>query len=151
MRINNITSNDWLVDTRATDHMCHSKLLFSCLKNIEPPNTRLPNGAAVTAKLSSSVYFLDQLYLHDVLYIPSSFTILIYVSCLTDSLKCTISFTSTHSLIQGPLPWWRLVQLEFNKAFTIWIFLLSIILLPIIMPPLPIITLFITVLFGIIG
>ncbi|XP_058777098.1 uncharacterized protein LOC131651452 [Vicia villosa] len=95
--------SDWLLDTGATDHVCHSLSMFKTINTISPINIKLPNGAIVTTNKFGSVYFSDVLHIHDVLYIPTFFTNIISVSKLCHSLDCTLTFTSTACIIQGNL------------------------------------------------
>ena len=63
----------------------------------------LPNGQTVYATYSGLIRFSDKFYLSDALYMPHFQLNLIFVSKLTHQLKCTLSFTSTHSIIQDNL------------------------------------------------
>jgi len=63
----------------------------------------LPNGQTVYATYSGLIRFSDKFYLSDALYMPHFQLNLIFVSKLTHQLKCTLTFTSTHSIIQDNL------------------------------------------------
>lgn len=96
-----INNSDWLLDIGATDHVFHSKLFFTRLNCIKPIIARLSNGASITTSFSGSIHFPYNFYLHDVLYIPSFYTNLIFMSKLTSSLNYAFNFTVSHCLIQG--------------------------------------------------
>jgi len=63
----------------------------------------LPNGPTIFANYSGLVKFFDKCYLLDVLYVPQFKLNLISTSKLSLQLKCTLTFISTHCIIQGNL------------------------------------------------
>lgn len=81
----------------ATDYVCQSKHMFTSLNTISP----LLSETLFTTNKFGFVHFYDNLHIHDVLYIHTFFTNIIYVSKLYNSLNCTLQFTSSHCLIQG--------------------------------------------------
>ena len=93
----------WLVDSGATDHVCHNMSAFTTWTKIKPVLISLPNGQTVYATYSGLVHFSAKFYLSDVLYVPHFQLNLIFVSKLTHQLKCTLTFTSTHCIIQDNL------------------------------------------------
>lgn len=101
LNLNGITNSERLHDTGATDHLCHSKSSLASLNSIKQIIMRVPNRASITTNFSGFINFNDSLYLHDVLYIPSFCTNLIYVSKLSSSLNCAFIFSASHCLIQG--------------------------------------------------
>ena len=93
----------WIINSGATDHVCHNLNVFTTYTKIKPVLISLPNGQTVYATYSGLVRFSDQFYLSDVLYVPHFQLNLISVSKLTHQLKCTLTFTSTHCIIQDNL------------------------------------------------
>ena len=99
--LSKITSNNWIIDSGATDHISSSpKLFFRNNKKCSLPPVLLPSGetADITAKGSlplNSVY-----YLHDVLCVPTFKVDLMSVSRLTKGLNCSITF----------FPYWCILQ-----------------------------------------
>ena len=78
-------SNDWIINTGATDHMVHS---VSCLITITSTiNTffYLPNGEKALVTQIGTVHILDNLILYGVLCVPSFTFNLISISQLTKS------------------------------------------------------------------
>lgn len=61
----------WILDTGATNHICHTLSKFHSYKRIKPILIKLSNGSNVITQYSGTVYFSDHLYLIDVLYVPS--------------------------------------------------------------------------------
>ncbi|XP_019447246.1 PREDICTED: uncharacterized protein LOC109350467 [Lupinus angustifolius] len=61
------TSFTWILDTGATDHVCHSLSLYQNFKRIKPLLITLPNGNQVIANYSGTVVFSNDLYLTNVL------------------------------------------------------------------------------------
>ncbi|XP_019438974.1 PREDICTED: uncharacterized protein LOC109344676 [Lupinus angustifolius] len=99
---NNSTSSCWVLDTGATDHVCHSLTLYQNFKRIKPLLIALPNGEQVTTHHSGTIVFSDDLYLTDVLHVPTFNFNLISISKLTTSLACTLTFYTNHCQIQEP-------------------------------------------------
>ncbi|XP_061362704.1 uncharacterized protein LOC133306403 [Gastrolobium bilobum] len=63
-------SNNWIVDTGASDHMSSILSQFSSIKKIDPVTIMLPNGQKVTAQFSGTMIISNSLKLIDVLYVP---------------------------------------------------------------------------------
>ena len=89
----------WLVDSGATDHVCHNLSAFTTCTKIKPVLISLPNGQTVYVTYSGLVHFSAKFYLSNVLYVPHFQLNLIYISKLTHQLKCTLTFTLTHCII----------------------------------------------------
>ena len=98
----------WLVDSGATNHVCHNLSAFTTWTKIKPILISLPNGQTVYATYSSLVHFSAKFYLSDVLYVPHFQLNLISVSKLTHQLKCTL----THCIIQDNLTQERVSTVE---------------------------------------
>lgn len=64
--------NTWIIDTGASDYMCHNKDLFDSFVTLDKPNSiTLPDGKCVLVTHAGTVTFKNHLTLHGVLYIPS--------------------------------------------------------------------------------
>ena len=92
--------NSWVLNSGATDHVCFSQTQFQCLKQIRPILVKLPDGSQIQTNLAGTIHFNDQLYLIDVLYIPSFTFNLILVSRLIANLHCSLNFHPTSCSIQ---------------------------------------------------
>jgi len=93
----------WIIDSGPIDHVCHNLSIFTTCTKIKLVLISVPNGQTVYAKYSGLVRFSDKFYFSDVLYVPHFQLNLISVSKLTHQLKCTLTFTSTHCIIQENL------------------------------------------------
>ncbi|CAL0299836.1 unnamed protein product [Lupinus luteus] len=93
-------SLEWIIDTGATDHACHTLSLFQTFKRIKPILVTLPNGNQILASISGSVMFSKHLVLTDVLYIPTFHYNLVSVSKLTKALCCRLIFLENFCEIQ---------------------------------------------------
>jgi len=89
----------WLVDSGATNHVCHNLSAFTTCTKIKPVLISLLNGQNVYATYYGLVHFSAKFYLSGVLYVPHFQLNLIFVSKLTHQLKCTL----THCIIQDNL------------------------------------------------
>ncbi|CAJ2662090.1 unnamed protein product [Trifolium pratense] len=93
-------SDQFILDTSATDHICFDLKYFQCLKQIPPINLKLPNGTLVNTCLAGTIMFDHQLYLTDVLYFPNFTFNLISVPKLTKNLHCSLMFNDNKCVIQ---------------------------------------------------
>ena len=60
----------WIIDTGASDHMCHNKELFSKIEVLSKPSiVPLPNGKCVHVTHTSTVVLSSSLVLNGVLYV----------------------------------------------------------------------------------
>ncbi|RDX67287.1 hypothetical protein CR513_53862, partial [Mucuna pruriens] len=73
-------SKQWILDTRATDHVCHSLSSFQYHKKIRLVSVRLLDGSQASTSTVGTVYFSDNLVLTNVLYLPTFTFNLISVS-----------------------------------------------------------------------
>lgn len=92
--------SSWILDTGATDHVCHSRRKFQYMRKIKPVLVKLPDGSHMTAQMAGTILFSAQLFLHDVLYIPSFTFNLISMSKLAKSLDCHLIFNGDSCVIQ---------------------------------------------------
>jgi hypothetical protein len=90
----------WVLDTDATDHVCHDVRLFQFFKKIRPITIKLPYGSSLISSISGTVYFSKDLYLNDFLYLPSFHINLVSVIKLTRHLGCQLIIDSSSCLIQ---------------------------------------------------
>ncbi|XP_019420691.1 PREDICTED: uncharacterized protein LOC109330875 [Lupinus angustifolius] len=95
-----IIFDGWILDSGATDHVCHSMSLYLNFKRIKPLLIALPNGNQVTTHHSGTIVFSNDLYLTNVLYVPTFNFNLVSISKLTTSLACTLTFSNNHCQIQ---------------------------------------------------
>jgi len=78
-------NNIWIIDIGASDHMCHSRELFTTfLFLIKPIAVTLPNGKKEIVTYFGTVTVTKDLVLHGVLYIPSFKYNLLSVSRLSN-------------------------------------------------------------------
>jgi hypothetical protein len=89
----------FILDTGATDHVCHSLHFFQFIKRIKPINIKLPNGSLVQACHAGSISFDQNFHLSDVLYIPEFSFNLISVPKLTHTLVCHLLFDKSKCII----------------------------------------------------
>ena len=92
----------WIIDTGASDHMCHNEKLFHNLKVLSKPSiVTLPNGKCVHITHAGSVALSSTLVLHGVLYVPSFRYNLLSVSKLSCQLNGFVVFTAQYCLLQA--------------------------------------------------
>ena len=99
----NITAlNAWVIDSGATNHICHQKSSFLSFKSLPDTSVSLPNGVMVDIVGIGSIELGSDLRLSDVLYIPQFKFNLLSVSCLTKRLHCRLWFDESSCGIQDP-------------------------------------------------
>ena len=76
---------DWIIDIGATDHMIHSKSIFSSFTCVSNSYVYLPNGEKVLVTHIGTVHLNNTLILTDVLCVPSFTFNLIFVNKLNKS------------------------------------------------------------------
>nr|XP_009608393.1 uncharacterized protein LOC104102399 [Nicotiana tomentosiformis] len=70
--LNQISNDSWILDSGATKHMSFNKEFFTNLKTLPKPlMVKLPNSYRVKVTHSETVRLLPNLFLQNVLYIPS--------------------------------------------------------------------------------
>ncbi|KAG7557416.1 Zinc finger CCHC-type superfamily [Arabidopsis suecica] len=94
--------NAWVIDTGATNHICHDKSAFSTFHFLQNTTVTLPNGGLVSIVGIGSIHMGRYLELHDVLYIPQFKFNLLSVSCLTKSMGCKVWFDEHSCVLQDP-------------------------------------------------
>ena len=69
----NITSNDWIINSGAIDHMVHSITLLTKVTSIAHISIKLPNGEFVFVTHIGQVQLSSDLILDNVLCVPFFF------------------------------------------------------------------------------
>nr|KYP64997.1 Retrovirus-related Pol polyprotein from transposon TNT 1-94 [Cajanus cajan] len=82
-------SDCWIIDTRATDHVCKNIKFFQSYRRIKPILIQLPNGSQVSTCVSGTV-LLSNFHFN-----------LISVFKLAKTLSCTLTFSDSHCQIQA--------------------------------------------------
>ena len=90
----------WILDLGAIDHVCHSLVSFHCHRNIKSILIKLPNGSQTTITISRTIFFSQDLYLTDILFVPSFPFNLISISNLISTVHCKLTFTKSLCKIQ---------------------------------------------------
>jgi len=65
------STNSWILDTGATDHVTYNKRYFITFYKIKHVNVKLPNGTYVKAYNAGLVQFSNDFIIFNVLYIPN--------------------------------------------------------------------------------
>ena len=98
----------WILDTGATDHLCHFLDCFSTYSTIDPIPIKIPNQSSVVRKISGTICLSNSLVLHNVFYIPDFAFNILSVSKLTRASPCCFIFLSSFCYIQD-LSHWRTI------------------------------------------
>ncbi|KAF7835230.1 uncharacterized protein G2W53_010089 [Senna tora] len=94
------TRNEWIIDTGASNHICHNKSLMQNVRKLDKPiNIHLPNGTNILVKETGTVN-IGSLQLKDVFYIPSFHYNLVSVNQLTKTNSANVFFDHNSYLIQ---------------------------------------------------
>ena len=83
--------------------MCYSLEAFHTYHNIKPIIVKLPNGSQTIGTISETVFFSNQFYLTNILFIPCFTFNLLLVSRLTSTINCKLIFTYKFCEIQDHL------------------------------------------------
>ena len=95
------SSSEWVIDSGATDHMIGNSSLFSTFQSQSSPSTvTLADGSHSCVLGSGTIVPTPSIPLTSVLSLPNFSFNLIYVSKLTRTLKCYISFFPDFYLFQ---------------------------------------------------
>ena len=94
----------WIIDTGASDHMCHNANLFT-ETHILPQayHITLPNGHVVHVHKVGSVRFHPDIILHNVLHVPQFKYNLLSIGKLCSQTSSFALFTNSKCYFQGPL------------------------------------------------
>jgi len=91
----------WVLDSGATDHITGNKSLFSSLSCSDHlPSVTMADGSRVSSHGVGTVNIFPSISIDHVLYVPRSPFNLLFVSRLTRSLDCIISFTKDSVCLQ---------------------------------------------------
>lgn len=96
------SSNSWIINSGASDHICSSFSWFQIYKTIPPISVRLPNGQIALAKHVGSIMFSSNFVINNVLYIADISINLISVSQSCKQSKYKVNFTHDNCFIQDP-------------------------------------------------
>ncbi|KAK9061154.1 hypothetical protein SSX86_018334 [Deinandra increscens subsp. villosa] len=93
----------WIIDTGASDHMCHDAQLLSDIgKLTKPILIGLPNGHIIPVFTYGNIKFSDDLTLLHVLHVPQFKHNLLSVPKLCADSKGVLYFTQHSCMLQGP-------------------------------------------------
>ena len=114
--------NVWIIDSGASDHMCHDIHQFVNYTSIENENQEvtIPDGTKQKIKCKGTVILHNGITQHDVLFVVKFKYNLISVSKLSSNIQCKIFFTLNECYIQETLmkkPW--LLSEEKNGLYVI--------------------------------
>nr|XP_017225246.1 PREDICTED: uncharacterized protein LOC108201479 [Daucus carota subsp. sativus] len=100
--INCHTSNDWIIDSGATDHItCFHHLLTDVTTcNVD---ICLPNGHQAQVRMKGNIKRTPDIILYDVLLVPAFQFNLVSVSKLITTLHCVVKFRPKSCIIQDSL------------------------------------------------
>ncbi|KAK0577292.1 hypothetical protein LWI29_030858 [Acer saccharum] len=98
--LSKIASRNWIIDSRATDHISSSSKLFCKQNSCSLPPVLLPSGDKANIMATGSLPLNFVYYLHNVLCVPTFKVDLLSVSRLTRGLNCSITF----------FPYWCVLQ-----------------------------------------
>ena len=100
-----LSSINWILDIKATDHMVHSIHYYTSITSVVQISVRLPNGDMAKVTHIGTVRLTSILILENVPCIPSFSFNLVSISKLTQSPSCYCIFLSHYCFIQDLLPW----------------------------------------------
>ncbi|XP_057540583.1 uncharacterized protein LOC130818430 [Amaranthus tricolor] len=97
------TDCTWIIDTGASDHMCHNEKLFIQTQILpKAHHVTLPNGHVVNVHKVGSVHIHPNITLHNVLYIPQFKYNLLSIGKLCKEPFSYAFFTNSKCYFQGP-------------------------------------------------
>ena len=102
------TSDIWVINTRAIDHIVCSMNLLSSITATTQSVVELPNGETASVTHIGTIDLSSSLTLHNVLRVPSFTFNLLSVSTITKSHPCCLVFLSAFCFIQD-LTCWRMI------------------------------------------
>ena len=82
---------DWVIDSGATDHICHDIKQFSKITSLHRNihHITIPNGKRIIVHNVGEVQLTKDILLKNVFYIPSFHFNLIFVPQLVNDLQCS--------------------------------------------------------------
>lgn len=97
------SSTNWIIDTGASDHMCHDIHLLSNIQNVSKPFfIGLPNGHVLMVTKIGDVQLTQDLCLSKVLYVPQFKHNLLSVSRLCKDTCGKVYFSDSCCMLQAP-------------------------------------------------
>lgn len=94
------SKTSWIIDTGASNHVTGNEShLFDIHDNVACP-VGLPDGKKIVATKKGRVRLFENLYLKNVLYVPTLQCNLISVTQLIDDMHCCVQFASNMCVIQ---------------------------------------------------
>lgn len=101
---NSFTSVNWIVDSGATDHMCHDLSMFAKCTPVQELNAyiTIPNGKKVLVTQMGDIQVTDSIILKDVLYVPDFRFNLISIPKICKDLGCTVTFIDDQCFLHSP-------------------------------------------------
>ena len=98
------SSSKWVIDSRATDHMTSNSSLFTKFQPHPSTSTvTLGDGSTYCVLWSGTIHHTSLITLTSVMSLPQFSFNLIYMSKLTRTLNCSISFFPDYCLIHDLL------------------------------------------------
>nr|CAN76556.1 hypothetical protein VITISV_034790 [Vitis vinifera] len=94
------SSNKWIIDSSAIDHMIGNHNTFSTFKPHYAPPITVVDGSTYKIKGSGTVKPTSSITLSSVLNLPHLAFNLIFISKLTKNLNCSVSFFPDHCVLQ---------------------------------------------------
>nr|CAN74438.1 hypothetical protein VITISV_022954 [Vitis vinifera] len=94
------SSNKWIIDSSATNHMTGNHKTFSTFRTHSAPPVTVADGSTYEIKGSGTVKPTSSITLSSVLNLPNLAFNLISVSKLTKNLNCSVSFFPDHCVFQ---------------------------------------------------
>ncbi|KAG5516925.1 hypothetical protein RHGRI_037606 [Rhododendron griersonianum] len=108
--VNTISSNCWILDSGATDHIASDSSLFVHFHPPHTPCVNLPTGSTVPINSTGTLLFNKDIILKDVLHVPSFRLNLLSASKITQSLNCCVilfpDFCVLQDLATGKMIGW---------------------------------------------
>ena len=94
-------SDQWLIDSGASKHMTEKSTVFSSYSpQSGRDKVRIADGSLSPIIEKGVIIDLYGLHLYDVLHVPNFPHILLSISAITNSLKCTVTFSPTDCVFQ---------------------------------------------------
>jgi hypothetical protein len=104
------SSNCWILDSGATDHITSDSSLFLHSRPPHAPFVKLPNGSTIPINSTGTLSFNKDIALKDVLHVPSFQLNLLSASKITKSSNCCVilfpDFCALKDLATGKMIGW---------------------------------------------
>lgn len=93
------STNIWILDTGATDHITCNLGYFNTYNNIQGAMVNLPTGQSIPVTHIGNIKLTDDLWLENVLYIPSFNINIVSASKLTKDAACSLLVVADKCLL----------------------------------------------------